>query len=80
VFSSGLHLSRHGGGPDHYTSFGFQQEGDSDTLSEKWSMHVDEDGITFSYRPAAGEGRVIKYEDIEFLFVRIFFFSLHFVY
>jgi hypothetical protein len=37
-------------------------------------MHVAEDGLTFSYRPAAGKRRVIKRDDIECLFVRIFFF------
>jgi hypothetical protein len=38
-------------------------------------MHVAEDGLTFSYRPEAGKGRVIKWDDIECLFVRIFFFT-----
>jgi hypothetical protein len=69
-YSSGLHISR--GRPDHYTSFGFQREGDA--LREKWSLHVADDGLTCSYRPAADEGRVILRKEIKHLFVRILFF------
>lgn len=38
-------------------------------------MHVGEDGLTSSYRRAAGKGRVILWEDIEHLFVRNLFFT-----
>ena len=64
-YSAGLHISH--GGALHYTSFGFQQEGNA--LSERWSMHIAEDG-TSSYLPAADNRRVILWGDIEHLFVR----------
>jgi hypothetical protein len=48
LYSQGLHVSR-GGGPLHYTVFGFYER--RRALRQSWAMHVDKDG-TSTYVPS----------------------------
>ena len=58
-YSGGLHSSRYGG-HDHYTIFGFREQGGR--LKQGWSMHVDEDGSSKCVIPS--KNRCIYWGDI----------------
>jgi hypothetical protein len=77
-YSNGLHVPK-GGGPLHYTVFGFcELEG---TLKQRWAMHIDEDGTSSC---VFNRKRHISWEEItplsvcKFLIASLFFILFYF--
>ena len=79
LYSNGLHVPE-GGGPLHYTIFGFCELGG--TLKQRWAMHIDEDGTSSC---VFSKKRRISWEDIiplsvcEFLTASLFFILFYFI-